>query len=57
MTTTSDEVLTLLRELHEMVAAIHREIVPSYPGSDSFGQCREGEELTMRAGLAKGLNR
>lgn len=48
-----DELLNLVREIHRMTEAIHRQIVPSYPGADSFGQNREGEELTLRAGLVE----
>lgn len=40
-----------LREMHQMIREIHRQIVPDYPGADSFGQNREGAELTLRAGL------
>lgn len=43
----------LLLEIHQMIAAIHREIVPDHPGADSFGHNAEGEELTLRAGLIK----
>ena len=46
-----EETLNLLREIRTMMCEIKREIVPSYPGADSFGQNREGEELTLRKGL------
>lgn len=46
-----DELLNLVREMHSMIAQIHRQVVAPYPGADSFGVNREGEELTLRAGL------
>lgn len=52
-----NELLTLVREMHRMVTQIHRQIVPDFPGKDSFGQNCEGEELTMRAGLVERLSK
>lgn len=46
-----DELLNRIRRIEAMVAALHRQIVPDYPGADSFGQNLEGEEITLRAGL------
>lgn len=46
-----DELLNCIRDMHRLLREIHRELVPQYPGADSFGQDREGAELTLRKGL------
>lgn len=52
-----DDPIDCLRDIHRLLREIHRQIVPEYPGVDSFGQNREGEELTLRAGLIERTKR